>query len=65
MTQEEKQERKQKTRHTLNELLVGLFNYILYIDFYQYNIDFILNVRFYIINANFLITIKEGILRNI
>lgn len=26
------QERKKKTRHTLNELLVGLFNYILYIE---------------------------------
>ena len=26
------QDKKQKTRHTLNELLVGLFNYILYIE---------------------------------
>ena len=35
MTQEEtikKIERTQKTRHTLNELLVGLFNFILYIE---------------------------------
>lgn len=34
MTQEEKEkiQKAQKTRHTLNELLVGLFNYILYIE---------------------------------
>ena len=35
MTQGEisnKNEKKQKTRHTLNELLVYLFNYILYIE---------------------------------
>ncbi len=35
MTQEERQirqEKTKKTRHTLNELLVGLFNYILYIE---------------------------------
>lgn len=30
--QKQHQERTQKTRHTLNELLVGLFNYILYIE---------------------------------
>ena len=32
LDEQKQQERTQKTRHTLNELLVGLFNYILYIE---------------------------------